>query len=374
MKEGICLAAQQIKALITAGKLTGSIQESQIQPASFEPTLGNEVYILDVETKGIFRPQADKTILHTLLELPERQRKKVDITNGFEIKKGFTYLFPLNERLSLSDTEYIKSSAKSSLGRLFVNVRLLSDFNPSFDEIHHSYKSNSELHLWLLVQPLTFNLIVHPGIALNQLRFFKGHDAQLTPSETLNECSQQPFLYVQEKGTFVPAKPIVIDGVQIHLDLSGVHTRGISAFRARENPFPIDLKKLNEYEAEHYFEPILGSTREITIKKGEHYLLVSKEYFKIPSHLNAELKPHSHIALRGPLHFAGFIDNGFEGYLVFEVRSDEISDMVLSDGMPISKIDIYRTEKTDKPYGEAIGSNYFKQTGVRLSKYFKSAF
>lgn len=374
MKEGICLAAQHIKGLINTGKIVGSIDEKQIQPASFEPTIGNEVYILDVETKGIFRPQPDKTILHSLLELPERQRKKVDITNGFEIKKGFTYLFPLNERIVLHDNEYIKSSAKSSLGRLFVNVRLLSDFNPCFDEIHHSYRSNTELHLWILVQPLTFNLIVHPGTTLNQLRFFKGHDAQLTPSETLQEFNKEPFLYIVESGKFVPIKPIVVDGVQIHLDLSGVHTKGISAFRARDNPFPIDLKKLKEYEAEHYFEPILGSTKEITIKQGEHYLLVSKEYFKMPDHLNAELKPHSHIALRGPLHFAGFIDNGFEGYLVFEVRSDEISDMVLMDGMPISKIDVCQTEKTDKIYGEAIGSNYFKQTGIKLSKYFKTTF
>lgn len=372
---GICLAAQHLKNLIRQGKIVGpAIKEDQIQPASFEPTLGSEVFILDTETKGVFRPQADEPIMQTLLKIPERQRKRIDISQGFEIKKGFTYLFPLNERVILGLDEYIKSSTKSSFGRLFLNTRLLGDYHPCFDELSHSYKANTELHLWLLVQPLTFNMVVYPGIRVNQLRFFQGYDAQLTPSQIIESFKTNPFLFIQKDNGLVPAEPIVIDGLQIHIDLSGKHTKGIKAFRARHNPLPIDLNKIREYEAEHYFEPILGGDDSIALIKGEHYLLVSKEHFKLPANLNAELKSHSHISIRGPLHFAGFIDNGFEGHLVLEVRSDEISNMVLTDGMPISKIDLFRTENTEKLYGTEIGSNYHKQTGIRLSKYFKTAF
>lgn len=370
----ICLAAQHIRELIANGQIKGTVTDGQVQPASFEPTLGNEAYILDAETKGIFRPQSREPVLQTVLSIPERQRKKVDITNGFEIKKGFTYLFPLNERLTLKNGEFVKSSTKSSFGRLFLNTRLLADYNPSFDEVNAQYQADQELHLWLLVQPLTFNMIVHPGLALNQLRFFHGHESLLSTQDVLKEFQKTPFLYQYQNNELTPAEPIVLEGVQVHLDLTGAHTKGIKAFRARHNPEPIDLKNIGQYDAEHYFEPIIGGDDTITILKGEHYLLASKEVFKMPRHLNAELKSHSHISLRGPLHFAGFIDNGFEGHLVLEVRSDEISNMVLTDGMPIGKFDLYKTEPTDKLYGRDIGSNYAGQRGIRLSKYFKSAF
>ena len=92
---------------------------------------------------------------------------------------------------------------------------------------------------------------------------------------------------------------------------------------------------------------------------------------KIPPHLNTELEAHSHIGITGPLHFAGFIDNGFEGDLVFEVRSDELSNMALEHEMPISRLNVFRTELPDKIYGTSIGSNYQGQVGPKPAKYFQ---
>ena len=56
--------------------------------------------------------------------------------------------------------------------------------------------------------------------------------------------------------------------------------------------------------------------------------------------------------------------------LVFEVRSDEQTRMMLDDGVPLSRLRVYRTHSPDKVYGEA-GNNYLGQRGVKLSKYFK---
>lgn len=371
-KLGVCLASQQIRKLISGGRIIGSsINEDKIQPSSFEPKISNEVFVLDTETNGIFRPQVQESIYRTLLQLPGRQRNKVDITDGFEIKSNFTYLFPLEERIIINEGEYIKSSTKSSFGRLFLNTRLLADYNPCFDEINSQYKADSELKLWLLVQPLKFNLIIYPGLTLNQLRFFSGYDVQLTPSQVVEEYETNPLLYIKDSnGLLIPANPIITDGLQIHLDLSGQYTEGIIGLRARHNPTPIDLKKGN-YEAENFFEPLSKVNKALTIIKGEHYLFSSKEVLKVPKNINIELKSHSHIGLSGPLHFAGFVDNGFEGDIVFEVRSDELSSMILDDGMPISKLDVFKTEEPDKLYGTSIGSNYNKQVGPRPSKYFK---
>nr|MCK4929717.1 2'-deoxycytidine 5'-triphosphate deaminase [Nanoarchaeota archaeon] len=368
-----CLNSQEIREKITKDKptlLVPSFNEERIQPSSFEPVISEELFILDTETEGMFRPQPKESIYQTLLQLPGRQRRRENIRNGFEIKKSFTYLIPLEERIILSKGEYIKSSPKSSFGRLFLNTRMLTDYNPCFDEINAQYKTSSELNMWLLVQPLAFNMIIYSGLPLNQMRFFIGQNFQLTPIELIKEFKKNPLLYIKRKKSLIPANPIITEGLQIHLDLSGENTGGIGGLRARHNPTPIDLRKKYEYEAEDFFDP-LKCDKKITIKRSEYYLLCSKEVLKIPSHLNVELKSHSHIGLTGPLHFAGFIDNGFEGDLVFEVRSDELSSMELVDWMPISKLDVFGTNPPDKTYGHSIGSNYYEQTGPRPSKFFK---
>lgn len=370
---GICLSSQEIRGRIKAGNptlLVPSFDENRIQPSSFEPTIGNELFILDTEMGGIFRPQTNEQIYQTLLRLPGRRRKKENISRGFEIKKGFTYLIPLEERIVLNKGEHIKSSPKSSFGRVFLHTRMLADYNLCFDEINAQYRTEQELKVWLLVQPHVFNVIIYPGLSLNQMRFFEGQNAQLTPSELEEECKKNPLMYSKGLKRLMPSEPIITDGLQIHLDLSGENTGGIVGLRARHNPAPIDLRKKEEYEAELFFEPI-KSDANIMIRRGEHYLFSSKEVLKIPPHLNVELKSHSHIGLTGPLHFAGFIDNGFEGDLVFEVRSDELSGMELVDGMPVSKLDVFRTNVPDKLYGRAIGSNYFEQIGPRPAKFFK---
>lgn len=367
-----CLSSQQIREWIKDGKIiTASLDESRIQPSSFDPVLRDEVFILDTQTQGLIRPQPHESIYRTLLQLPGRQRRRVKISEGFELKKGFSYLIPLEERIKLSNKEFVRSSPKSSLGRLFLNTRMLADYNPCFDEINSFYKLNTELDIWLLVQPLAFNVIVHPEISLNQLRFFTGHSTQLSPFEVAEEFKKNPLLHIKVDDNLLSAEPIITDGLQVHLDLSGKHTEGIVALRARHNPIPVDLKKIGEYEVEDYFEPMLKKDKGIAVGRDQYYLIASKEVLTIPPHLNVELKSHSHIGLTGMLHFAGFIDNGFKGDLVFEIRPDELSDIMLNDGMPISKLDVFRTQVPDKLYGTSIGSHYDGQVGPRPAKFFK---
>ncbi len=383
MKRG-CLVSQDIRRRIIDGSITTHFSdlslddrgyfndnnlESMIQPMSFDSTLSNEIFILDTE-EGMFRPKRDRSVYRTLLELPLRKRHRADISNGFEIKRGFTYLVPLSERIKLREGEYIKSSPKSSFGRLFSRTRLLADYNPGFDEVHAYYKPDTHLQQWLLIQSPVFNLIVRPGIALNQLRFFHKEHNQLNATEIREEYKKNPLLYIKQNNQLAPAIPIISDGLQIHLDLSGESTEGIVGLKTGNNPEPIDLSKKGFYDVESFFEPVLQKSRAISIKKDEHYLLVSYEVLSIPPHLSAELRSHSHVGLDGKLHFAGFADPGFKGDLVFEIQSHE--NMQIEDGMPLSRLDIFRTDEIpDKLYGEDIGSHYQSQKGPRTAKYFK---
>jgi len=373
MKKGRCLASQEIRELIKAGVIqVPNFDEGRIQPSSFEPVIGDTLFRLDTDEQGLFRTKQDQSVYRALLELPERKRRKVDISDGYELRRGFSYLFPLEERVSFGESfRYMKSSPKSSTGRVFPVTRLLTDHNPCFDEAGIPHQGMT-LQMWLLLQPLAFNLIAGPGLSFNQLRFFAGFDAQLRDSEIVSLWGKSPLLLskTDEGMASVPVSPAVAEALQLHLDLKGAETEGIVALRARQNPEPIDLRKSQDHTAEDYFEPVKSKDGSLVMRRGEHYLLTSEEVLNIPKHLNAELAAHSHHGLMGPLHRAGFADNGFHGKLVFEVTSEELSDVRLQDGMPIGELRIYRTGVPDKIYGKKIGSNYQLQ-GLKVAKYFR---
>lgn len=360
------MVSQQILEWVEQEKLQiAHFDTACIQPSSFEPLIGGRGYILDAE-QGLFRPTKDATIEESLAKLSTRDCVEFSTKNGYELKKGFAYLFPLDAGITLAEGEYVKSSPKSSIGRIFVHVRLLTDYHPNFDEVHAHFSKGRSVKLWVLVQPLVFNIIIRPGVALNQLRFFHGYGARLDAAELRTLCDHEPLLLTQDRK---PATHIITeDGLWLHLF---VPQEGIGGLRARHNPHPIDLAQKNEYDPLAYFEPITACEGRIKIRKGEHYLLSSQEVLTIPATINSELRSHSHIGLQGPLHFAGFIDNGFVGDLVLELRSEEITDVILEDGLPIGLLDIFRTEQPDRLYGEEIGSHYYAQKGLRIAKFFK---
>lgn len=376
-EKGYCLAYQELlekieqKVIITPDGF-----KDRVQPSSFEPVVGDDIFVIYTDLGAVFRPNPTRTVLRSLRELPLNQRQRISIDeDGFELKKGFSYLVHLEDRVNLPDGLHIKSSPKSSLGRLFLNTRLMGDFSNCFDELNH--RCDQEHHLWLLVEPLAFNVILRSGLSLNQLRFITDYSAILDSDELGEEWDKNPLLYRRvSKRKTDPVEPTITDGLEVHLDLSGRNTQGVVALRARNNPAPIDLGVSKFYDVEDYFEPI---TKEhspdelrhgIKITPGEHYLLASDEVLKIPEHLNVELRMHSHIGFHGPLHFAGFIDNGFQGDLVFEIKSEEVGGIVLDHGMPISKLDVFRTNIPAKIYSSETGSYQF-QVGCKPSKHFK---
>ncbi|MBX4195989.1 2'-deoxycytidine 5'-triphosphate deaminase [Candidatus Pacearchaeota archaeon] len=392
---GYSLVSQQIRSKILNGEILnvgtnlGRVDEGprkgwfkdeglegRIQPASIDPIVGNEIYVLDTETQGLLSPDTEE-IYRTLLRIPKRQRQKFDITNGYEIKNRYTYLLPLEEKVILHQGEVMKSSPKSTSGRLFFNARMFTDYNPTMDEAHAHPNSNTALRLWLLLQPLSFNAIVYPGLSFNQLRFFQGYDSQLSTGELISEFKKDPFINYRnadKQFTAPESCPLLADGgLRVNLDLHGEATEGVVGLRTRNNPIPIDLKKIKHYNAEDYFEPLVAKPdTPFVMRNGDHALFASQGVLRVPAHLSAEVESFSNVGIMGPLDLAGFIDPGFRGDLVFEIRSDEVTNMRLRDGKPLTSIKFYRTNETpDKVYGGEIGSNYQGQIGPKTAKQFK---
>lgn len=374
--QGYCLSSQDIRARIKKGVIIvpGGIKhvESKIQPASYEPSISGEIWEISTERGRSLAPSRSKTIQSLLDELADEQKEKHSLEDGYELKKGYTYLIRLEEKLILREGDVVLSSPKSSIGRLFPRLRLLGDYNPCFDELHSAYCEGKEISLWLLIEPQAFDLVLYPGLVLTQLRFHVG-SSKLDDGEILKLHAKTPLLSTRTfEGELAPiSKPVIYDGLQLHLDLVGSHSNGIVGLKAKKVASPIDLSKEDAHDVRRYFE-VLTSQDAIIVRPGEYYLFLSKEVLFTPENYNFELKDHSHIGLLGPLHFAGFVDNGFKGDLVFEVRSDELHDIRLQDGMPLSRLSVFRTRvKPDKVYGKDSGSHYQEQVGARPSKYFR---
>ncbi len=368
---GYCRGSSWFEEAIVDGRIVGDVEGDQVQPSSFEPVLSGQGYVLDAELSGLFRPERRRRIESSLDGLDENRKERIDLSDGYELKRGFTYLLKLDEQVVLDDDEYVKGSPKSSLGRLFLHTRLLADYNLGFDEIHPH--GEGPMDLYVLVQPLVFNVVVAPGYALNQLRWFKGVGARVEPDDLQARHASKPLLYESGDGGLEASDLTVSDSVYLHLDLSGYGDDDVVGLRAKRTPQPIDIRVNGEYDMRRYFEPVSSSNGEVEVKSREYYLFGSKEVFDMPGDLSAEAYQHSSTGISGPLHFAGFIDNGFQGNLVFEVRSDEMSNMRIFDGMPISKVDFFETKDAGKEYGDRIGSNYDGQRRIQVAKYFSSS-
>tara|TARA_Y100000310_G_scaffold109178_1_gene107609 strand:- start:5085 stop:6851 length:1767 start_codon:yes stop_codon:yes gene_type:complete len=347
--------------------------ELVVGTTSIEPRITDEVFVLDTESEGLFRPRENKTVYQSLLEIPSRRRPKFSIDeNGFEARRGFTYLLPLDMRLSMNETQFAKVSPKSSLGRLFLRTRLLSDYHHCYDELQIDIAGHREVDMWLLVQPRAFNVLLSPGISLNQIRLYSGLNSKLSSEELTDEMKKvegETFFFEMDGKNEVPkiVKPTYDGALTTHLNLKGDYTNGIVGMRARSTPTPIDLRVKEGYQADDFFEPIKAEDLTLTKEPGQHFLFGSKEIMKLPNHLCAEMRERSHASMDGPVHFAGFFHNGFEGDGVYEVRSDETANMMLVDGMPMTVLDFFWTDVPDEPYD----GNYKDQIGPRPPRYFR---
>lgn len=378
-----CLSSNEIKRLVDAGIISGTDKatlDQRIQPATLEPTLGEEVFILDIEHINHFRPSEREDVYKSLLQIPSKRRIRQDISDGFEMKVGYTYLFPLEERFSnLPEDLVIRASPKSSIGRLFNDNRLLFDYSSSLNELRLEHPFE-DIRMWLMVQPKAFNTIVGPRLVLNQIRFLTGAGAQLTADELRQEQEKYGIVSLLgdgEEGKLIPVdRPIIShEGVRLKLDLEGKVTYGVVGLQAKKNPLPIDIRSNGKYPVHDYFEPrkidgTPGGRTGISIYPEEPFLLTSHEFVSVPPHLCAELKSFSDVSISGIWHRAGFFDPGFRGTATLEVTSDEPGRSYLEHEMPISDLTFFRVGEGDKVYGQEIGSNYQDQTGPRPAKWF----
>lgn len=344
----VILPSQVIKQMVDRKWISAHepIDDSQVQPASLDLRLGPLAY----QVQASFLPGARATVAERLAMYTIQD---IDVSRGAFLQKGCVYIIQILESLCLPNRISGVANPKSSIGRLNVFTRLITDYGVEFDQIRNGYNGP----LYLEIAPLAFSIYVRVGSTLNQIRF--RHE---TPNYTAS----------------VQSEP---QSESITLDVLGHETGGLIGYKAKKHTAPIDVDRRYFYDPNDYWDPVYAGRRVgLILDPEEFYILASRETVAIPPDCAAEMVAYDPLVGEFRVHYAGFFDPAF-GHdagnsggvtrAVLEVRSHDVP-FIIQDGQVVGRLVHERLAASpDKLYGTQIGSAYQRQ-GLALSKHFRA--
>ena len=361
------LPSQSLKQLIRDMSLMAlhdPIQDDQIQPASIDLRLGRTAY----QVPASFLPNAGHRVLNKLRALSARA---IDLYDGAVLERGCVYVIPLLEHVRFNKRMFGFANPKSSIGRLDVFTRLLTDHATGFNQIAEGYKGG----MYAEVSPRTFNVRVRTGSRLLQIRIRSGSPpATDTGIRRLHAIT--PLVHIAEAFDHIE-KQRIASGLALTANLEGRPTSHPVAYKAKNRSEAIDIDQIAAYRPGDFWEPLFPDPgRTLTLDPDTFYILASNEAVSIPPDHAAEMVPFNPVQGELRVHYAGFFDPGF-GHgstttrAVLELRSHEIP-FILEHGQIVARLVYERlTDLPDRLYGSTIGSSYQHQ-GLALSKHFAS--
>ena len=336
--------------------------EDQIQPASLDLRLGataHRVRASFLPGRGVpVREKLDRLTMH-----------EVSLAEGAVLEKGCVYLVELLERVDLPREYYGIANPKSSIGRLDIFTRLITDGATEFDQIRAGYAGP----LYAEISPLAFSVVARKGIPLNQLRLKRGNPVYgLEALRKLHQTLREDDSGIED--TYRRGFPITVATKS-----ENGSKDGIIGYRAKKHAPLLNMSLIDHYYPAEYWEPVHGSADgELILNPGDFYILASKEPVTVPPDHAAEMVAYDTLVGELRVHYAGFFDPGFGDpdrggagtRAVLEVRSHEVP-FVVEDGQIVGRLIYERLAALpDKLYGRDIGSSYQRQ-GLALSKHFK---
>ena len=361
---------QQIRCLLDGGHIRCADPEAQLQPASLDLTVGEEGYAVP----GSMLPLAGDDVRGLIQRYA---RRAVDLSEPQTLERGQVYVIRLRESVDLPADVAAYCNNKSSIGRIDLQTRVLTDRNPRYDRIRPGHRGD----LWIEIIPKSFDIRLRAGDSLNQAIFYDQR-AVFGGGELSALQQDRPLLYRPDGEPLQlddPALVLAADGVLMTLDLE----QPIVGYVAKKSFRPIDLARVAGHDPAQYFDPIAApSDGALFLSREAFYIFSTYEYISVPPACAAEMLPYDTSAGEFRAHYAGFFDPGF-GYgragelrgtpAVLEVRPYE-DDLIVRHRQPVCKMAYERlTARPDVLYGAGIRSHYAEQRGPRLSKFFAAA-
>ncbi len=346
-----------------------NLNPENIKPSSLDLTLSEECY----EIRAPFQTPPGETIRSYMSKI---DTKKHSLTKPF--LKSKTYLIKINEVIDFPRNIYGMANPKSSTGRLGIHARLQVDRVSKYDCLWPAGWSGE---MWALVSPKVFNVLLHPGTSLNQLRILNT-DTRLHSDELEILMQKTGILYEPISNTQkrqINFKNMdshdATSSVMLTIDMKNASPFGYVAKQTKE---VIDVAKINHYPKDDFWEEIYANDELYLMKKGRFYIMCSHEHMVVPPDYAVEIVFMDDRLGEFRSHFAGFVDPGW-GYgkhgevqgrpIVFEVISSE--DMYIRDNQPFARSTYEKMAKTPTIIYDTIASNYTVQDGPRLGKQFK---
>lgn len=260
-------------------------------------------------------------------------------------------------------------------------VRLLTDRCDVYDRIEKEYDGS----LYVEVTPITFDILVRPGMALSQLRLCQGSEkvAALTREELSYE--EECFPVVDREGEPLRGLCEKDQGeiwIPFSLDLSRDSRVGCSAFVAKADERrrnPLDVDGQGRYEPGTYWEPVQAEDGSIPLSTDRLYILRSKERVKIPAHMALECRSYTEYMGEWRIEYAGFAHPFFgesrtEGApIIFEVRGHNVPT-ILREGLPLGNVCFRRMSQAAEQVreeGRSETTEAYEQQELQLSKCFR---
>ena len=344
--------------------------------SSLDLPIGQEYW----EMLGSCRTGLEYRVTDIIRKYAKDERPK-QLSGQLVLQQGNIYLFKIDCHLDLSGTHVSgKATARSSIGRLDVLARLLTNHGPMFDRVDENYDGD----LYLEVTPITFDLIVKPGTVLSQLRLYKGgeHLFSLT-NEALKYEDDFPVVNRNGEPQMKPCDNAQSQTVYpFCLDLTKDTVAGCSGFVAKkkkeECPDAIDPSKDAYYDPKDFWKPVPPKDGAISLDVNRLYILRSKERLRLPGHLALECQAYTETMGEWRIEYAGFAHpyfgssrkDGTHGTpLMFEVRGHNIPTL-LTDGIPLGNVSFKRMSRVpDEPKAAERGP--YEEQELKLSRCFK---
>lgn len=357
------LPSQELERCVRATKEIRSLEpidDAQFQPASLDLRLGPIAW----RVRASFLPGRDATVEQKLEDLAMH---RMDIAQGGVLERGCVYIIPLLEGLALRSRTSALGNPKSSIGRLDVFTRLITDYGTEFDRVREGYSGP----LYAEVSPRTFSVLVCKGSKLGQLRIRRGSPV----------ASDESMRRLQQKHRVVSSisEDDIRNGVPVSVDVAGDRSGGIIGYRAKSHAGLIDVDRVGHYDVLDYWEPVHAPRRGgLVLDPDDFYILGSRESVNVPPTHAAEMIAYDTLVGEFRVHYAGFFDPGFghasaggEGSrAVLEVRSFEVP-FVIEHGQVVGRL-AYEplVAVPSRLYGAGSKSSYQRQ-GIALSKHFR---
>jgi dCTP deaminase len=361
------LSKKQVQELIDGRFIRDSSDAADLDYSSIDLRIADEAY----ELRACVKPFGRNFVGELLRQnLAERLRTQAD--GSYLLKRRHSYLFKIAQRIpEFNDTPiYGSATAKSSVGRVDVLARLIVDGMDEYEGFEPKNACGGDM--FLEITSMTFDVRVKPGVALTQLRLYKGPQKDsLIQGDTL-------LATVFEGDEHKTAATLSVD---LTLDrVSGIDVCAFSApLRMDGAEAVIDLWKKPEDQKPKPWEfwqfETTDANGRLRIVKDRFYIIRSHEKIHLPKGIAVYCKASDETIGEMRIHYAGFV-HPFFGFqrsdgqrgtpLIFEVRGHDI-DVSLMNMEKMARLEFYRM--SEDAIKEGAEGPYPAQS-LQLSKFF----